>query len=50
MEVEWEERRKGYFKSKTEPPKKWDEIPGVNKGKNESQIAIVTLSVFIVLE
>ena len=25
------------FKSKTEPPKRRDEVPGVNKGKNESQ-------------
>ena len=25
------------FKSKTEPPKRRDEVPSVNKGKNESQ-------------
>ena len=25
------------FKSKTKPPKRKDEVPSVNKGKNESQ-------------
>jgi len=37
MEVKWEERRRAVFKSKTEPPKRGDEVPNVNKGKNESQ-------------
>ena len=38
IEVKWEERQRGYlFKSKTETPKRRDEAPSVNKGKNESQ-------------
>ena len=38
------------FKSKTEPPKRRDEAPNVNKGKMNPKLVIVILSVFVVWE
>ena len=37
MEVNGRKDEGAVFKSKTEPPKRRDEAPIVNKGKNESQ-------------
>ena len=38
------------FKSKTEPPKRRDEAPIVNKGKNESQTCNRDIKCFLVWE